>query len=74
MERNRLASCSLCSSVPSGPWRLFSVPLSLSPSRSLCSPPSDIFDYLQARITASVADPDPGTGAFLTPGAGIREG
>jgi hypothetical protein len=25
-------------------------------------------------ITISVADPDPGSGAFLTPGSGIRDG
>jgi hypothetical protein len=25
-------------------------------------------------VLASVADPDPGSGAFLTPGSGIRDG
>ncbi len=25
-------------------------------------------------LTSSVADPDPGSGAFLTPGSGIRDG
>jgi hypothetical protein len=26
------------------------------------------------KIKSSVADPDPGSGAFLTPGSGIRDG
>jgi hypothetical protein len=27
-----------------------------------------------SNVTGSVADPDPGSGAFLTPGSGIRDG
>ncbi len=30
--------------------------------------------YLQKIILTSVADSDPGSGAFLTPGSGIRDG
>jgi hypothetical protein len=28
----------------------------------------------RSRVNHSVADPDPGSGAFLTPGSGIRDG
>jgi hypothetical protein len=29
---------------------------------------------INSRLTFNVADPDPGSGAFLTPGSGIRDG
>jgi hypothetical protein len=29
-------------------------------------------DWMQREVGSSVADPDPGSGAFLTPGYGIR--
>jgi hypothetical protein len=31
------------------------------------------YSYLCTDILTSVADPDPGSGAFLTPGTGIRD-
>jgi hypothetical protein len=30
--------------------------------------------HVKTRVTPSVADSDPGSGAFLTPGSGIRDG
>ncbi len=38
----------------------------------VCSSKGRDLDLLNLR--SSVADPDPGSGAFLTPGAGIRDG
>jgi hypothetical protein len=32
------------------------------------------FAMVPVRLSGSVADPDPGSGAFLTPGSGIRNG
>jgi hypothetical protein len=34
----------------------------------------DMLDRLGIHHCASVADPDPGSGALLTPGTGIRDG
>jgi hypothetical protein len=48
-------------------WDIVS-PLSLYDLGNLC-----LF-HIQKIVLTGVADPDPGSGAFLTPGSGIRDG
>jgi hypothetical protein len=37
-------------------------------------PGNQILRYNKSFLTRRVADPEPGSGAFLTPGSGIRDG
>jgi hypothetical protein len=40
----------------------------------ICGVGEDLVDFKKFVGPISVADPDPGSGAFLTPGSGIRDG